>query len=244
MDGEEFPIYKINGEGVYIVHKKSKMILKGTPRSPETEKTVDDSESESPCSLSSVLIPAKRRESGGFDEVSKKKMKVKGHKVEVLSDKFICADTLTTVVDESMPVAPAQFSRGAKDNNQPLPEELTGPPQDMNCDMFPGVSNDGCEHCRMIGVFCHNKRYGRYCILAAIRYRRTAKEKYTEEGAKQAFIQAYAYCSDFEHFLANCAVPLKMKTKVPYCMEKSSLAIAMVSNSWNHFIHGFDKQVV
>ena len=59
-----------------------------------------------------------------------------------------------------------------------------------------------------------------------------------------AFIEAYAYASEFELFMSRGSVPTKMREKVPECMMKSSFAIALLANDWNFFIHSLEKAVV
>ena len=79
--------------------------------------------------------------------------------------------------------------------------------------------------------------------MATIRYRRKAKDRYTDELAKAAFIEAYAYAFEFEFFLNHCAIRSEMKEDIPDCMMRSCFAIALLANNWNFFIHGLEKPV-
>ena len=171
------------------------------------------------------------------DHSSSQTDKKKGKKTELLYDEF------RNPSDGKM-LKELQFGHGlARDKNPPLPDTPMYPPQDSSRDLLPATSNRRCAHCKFRGNFCHNKRYGRYCILATIRYRRKAKNRYTDELAKAAFIELYAYAFEFEHFLQRCAIPTEMKTKVPQCMMESSFAIALMANDWIFFLHGLEKAV-
>ena len=64
-------------------------------------------------------------------------------------------------------------------------------------------------------------------------YRREVGSKnFTVAGAKQAFVTAYAYAHEFEHFLNRTCVPAELKKDVPLCMKMSSLPLAVNVNEW------------
>ena len=178
----------------------------------------------------------KKRDSSEASSTEAKKKK--GKVTEVLCDE-IRSISNGTVTKET--VGPCKL---VKDNNAPLPDKLMLPPHDQHRDLLPTASDRRCPYCNMRGSACHNKRYGRYAILATIRYRRKAGRNYQDELAKAAFMEAYAFASEFELFLSRGSVPVEMKEEVPECMMKSSFAIALLANDWNFFIHGLEKAVV
>ena len=127
-------------------------------------------------------------------------------------------------------------------NRNPLPSVIA-PPQ-YNTVHFTSSTNYKCLHCKYRGNFCHNKHYGRYCILMTVRYRKEVGLKnFNEEKTKEEFICAYAYCFEFEHFLQRTCIPAKLKTDVPDCMKMSSLPLALNLNNWYIVTNSFEGAI-
>ena len=241
---------KMDSDALYVVHKKKKVYLPEEVQSSKSSSTQevqsdddDDSLTEEATKRMDVDVShtstSSEKKRAVVDHASTPETKKKGKKCEILYDE-IRTGSDGKIVKES--IVEPHF---AKDNNAPLPHQVIVPPVDHEHELLPGTNpRTRCKHCNMRDVFCHNKRYGRYCILATIRYRRKAKQQYTDELAKAAFIEAYAYASEFERFLSKCSIPTEMKEELPECMVRSSLAIALITNDWNFFIHGLEKAVV
>ena len=145
--------------------------------------------------------------------------------------------------DRNVPMAPNPAGKRVKDFNPPLPEEGILAPIDKERDILHTKSNWICQHCGMRSNFCHNKRYGRYAILATIHYRRAARSRYSDEAAKECFIEAYSHAYEYEHFMQRCSIPAKIRNEAPECMICSSMAVALIANNWEFFLHGLEKSV-
>ena len=124
-----------------------------------------------------------------------------------------------------------KFMDSLEDKNEPLPKLVCPPVNNIN--IFKHPQEIRCPHCKFAGNWCHNKRYGRYCVIMTVRYRReVGSEKFTVKGAKEAFVTAYAYAHEFEHFLNRTCIPAELKKDVPLCMKLSSLPLALNINEW------------
>ena len=230
----------------YCSSQKSKK----TNETADLSKPTDHSDNESTAEKStqtdeSTVSPSSSQGSKKRIDSAKKsstKKKKKAKRTELLWDLLVDPKTGEAVNDHNVPMAPTPAGKRVTDNNPTLPEEGILVPNDKDGAMLHTRSNSICPHCGMRGNFCHNRRYGRYAILATICYRRATRTGYSDQAAKDCFLEAYSFAYEFEHFMQRCAIPAKMRTEAPECMIRSSMAIALIANNWEFFLHGLEKR--